>query len=258
MTVIHPTAIVHPGAELGEGVEIGPYSIVEDGVIIGDNCKIRSHVYIDSGARLGKDIRVSKGAVIGTEPQDLKYNNEKTFLEVGDGTVIREYATLNRGTTHSYKTTVGKNCLLMAYSHIAHDCIIGNNVIIANAVNMAGHVEIDDFAGIGGMTAIHQFVKIGKYCFVGGGLRVTKDVPPYILAMGEPMQYGGVNHIGLSRKGFSSEVLLEIKRAYKIYYFSNLNKNEALEKIRQELKPFPEIEEIIHFIERSERGMVKG
>lgn len=146
----------------------------------------------------------------------------------------------------------------MAYSHIAHDCIIGNNVIIANAVNMAGHVEIDDFAGIGGMTAIHQFVKIGKYCFVGGGLRVTKDVPPYILAMGEPMQYGGVNHIGLSRKGFGSEVLLEIKRAYKIYYFSNLNKNEALEKIRQELKPFPEIEEIIHFIERSERGMVKG
>lgn len=258
MARIHPTAIIHPGAELGTEVEIGPFTVIEDDVIIGDECQIQSHVYIDSGARLGRNVRISKGVVLATAPQDLKYKNERTYLEIGEGTVIREFATLNRGTTHSYKTTVGKNCLLMAYSHVAHDCVIGNNVIIANAVNMAGHVEIDDFAGIGGMTAIHQFVKIGQHCFIGGGLRVLKDVPPYILAMGEPMRYGGVNHVGLSRRGFSSEALLEIKRAYKIYYFRNLTKNEALQQIRQELKPFPEIETIIRFIEQSERGMLRG
>jgi UDP-N-acetylglucosamine acyltransferase len=258
LTTIHPTAIVDPKAELGEGVEIGPYSIVESDVIIGNNCKIQSHVFIDSGTRLGEGIKISKGAVLGTAPQDLKYKGEKTYLEVGDGTNIREFATLNRGTDHSYKTVVGKNCFLMAYSHIAHDCIIRNNVIIANAVNMAGHVEIDDFAGIGGLSAIHQFVKIGQYCFVGGGLRVQKDVPPYVLAMGEPMQYGGVNHVGLSRRGFSPEVLLEIKRAYKIYYFRNLTKKDAMEQIRKELKPLPEIEVILQFLERSERGIIKG
>jgi UDP-N-acetylglucosamine acyltransferase len=209
--MIHPTALVHPRAELGDGIEIGPYSIIEDDVIIGNNCKIQSHVYIDSGTRLGEGIKISKGAVLGTAPQDLKYKGEKTYLEVGEGTAIREFATLNRGTDYSYKTVVGKNCFLMAYCHIAHDCIIGNNVIISNAVNMAGHVEIDEYVGIGGLTAIHQFVKIGQHCFVGGGLRVQKDIPPYILAMGEPMQYGGVNHVGLSRRGFSLEVLREIK-----------------------------------------------
>jgi UDP-N-acetylglucosamine acyltransferase len=146
----------------------------------------------------------------------------------------------------------------MAYCHIAHDCIIGNNVIISNAVNMAGHVEIDEYVGIGGLTAIHQFVKIGQHCFVGGGLRVQKDIPPYILAMGEPMQYGGVNHVGLSRRGFSLEVLREIKRAYKIYYFRNLTKKEAMEQIRKELNPFPEIEVILQFLERSERGVIRG
>jgi UDP-N-acetylglucosamine acyltransferase len=256
--MIHPTALVHPRAELGDGIEIGPYSIIEDDVIIGNNCKIQSHVYIDSGTRLGEGIKISKGAVLGTAPQDLKYKGEKTYLEVGEGTAIREFATLNRGTDYSYKTVVGKNCFLMAYCHIAHDCIIGNNVIISNAVNMAGHVEIDEYVGIGGLTAIHQFVKIGQHCFVGGGLRVQKDIPPYILAMGEPMQYGGVNHVGLSRRGFSSEVLREIKRAYKIYYFRNLTKKEAMEQIRKELNPFPEIEVILQFLERSERGVIRG
>lgn len=256
--MIHPTALVHPRAELGDGVEIGPYSIIEDDVIIGNNCKIQSHVYIDSGTRLEEGIKISKGAVLGTAPQDLKYKGERTYLEVGEGTAIREFATLNRGTDYSYKTVVGKNCFLMAYCHIAHDCIIGNNVIISNAVNMAGHVEIDEYVGIGGLTAIHQFVKIGQHCFVGGGLRVQKDIPPYILAMGEPMQYGGVNHVGLSRRGFSSEVLREIKRAYKIYYFRNLTKKEAMEQIRKELNPFPEIEVILQFLERSERGVIRG
>lgn len=258
MATIHPTAIVHPGAELGADVEVGPFSIIQDDVIIGNGCKIQSHVFIDSGVRLGNNIRISPGAVLGTAPQDLKYKDEKTYLEVGDGTTIREYATLNRGTVHSYKTLVGKNCLLMSYSHVAHDCVIGNNVIIANAVNMAGHVIIEDYVGVGGLSAIHQFVHIGQHAFIGGISKVSKDVPPFVLAMGEPLQYGGVNHVGLSRKGFSPEVLLEIKRAYRFIYRSNLTRKEAVEKIRQELKPLPQLEAIIGFIEKSERGLIKG
>jgi len=258
MATIHPTAIVHPGAELGADVEVGPFSIIQDDAIIGDGCKIQSHVFIDSGVRLGKNVRVSPGAVLGTAPQDLKYKDEKTYLEIGDGTTIREYATLNRGTVHSYKTVVGKNCLLMSYSHVAHDCVIGNNVIIANAVNMAGHVTIEDYVGVGGLSAIHQFVHIGQHAFIGGISKISKDVPPFILAMGEPLQYGGVNHVGLSRKGFGADVLLEIKRAYRFIYRSNLTRKEAVEKIRQELKPLPELEAIIGFLEKSERGLIKG
>lgn len=258
MQQIHPTAIVHPGAELGSDVVIGPYCVIEADVIIGDGCQLRSHILIDSGTRIGNNVKIFSGAVLGTAPQDLKYRDEKTCLEVGEGTTIREYATLNRGTTHTGKTVVGRNCLLMAYVHVAHDCVIGNDVIISNAVNMAGHVVIEDSAGIGGMTAIHQFVRIGRHSFIGGGFRVAKDVPPYILAMGEPLQYGGVNHIGLSRKGYSSEVLLEIKRAYRFVYRSNLTKNDALVKIREELQSFPEIEHLLRFLEASERGLIKG
>lgn len=258
MATIHPTAIVHPGAELGADVEVGPFTIIQEDVIIGEGCKIQSHVFIDAGVRLGKNVRISPGAVLGSAPQDLKYKGEKTYLEVGDGTTIREYATLNRGTTHSYKTVVGKNCLLMSYCHVAHDCVIGNNVIIANAVNMAGHVTIEDYVGVGGLSAIHQFVHIGQHAFIGGVSKVSKDVPPFVLAMGEPLQYGGINHVGLSRKGFSPEVLLEIKRAYRYIYRSNLTRKEAVEKIRQELKPLPELEAIIGFLEKSERGLIKG
>jgi UDP-N-acetylglucosamine acyltransferase len=255
---IHPTAIVDSKAELGNNVEIGPFSIIEGDVMIEEGCKLQSHVLIASGARLGKNIFVGKGAVLSTEPQDLKFKNEKTYLEVGDSTVIREFATLNRGTSHSYKTVVGENCFLMAYMHIAHDCIIGNNVIISNAVNMAGHVVIEDYAAVGGLTAIHQFVRIGQHSFVGGGLRIPKDVPPYILAMGEPLQYGGTNHIGLSRRGFDKEVLLEIKRAYKLIYRSNLTVSEAIAEIESTLKSLPEIKNIIDFVEKSERGLIRG
>lgn len=256
MTAIHPTAIVHPEAQIGDNVRIGPYTVVEADVVIGDNCQIGPHVYLASGTRLGRNIHISKGAVLGTAPQDLKFKGEKTYLEIGDNTTIREFATLNRGTEDRLKTVVGKNCLLMAYVHIAHDCIIGNNVIIANAVNMGGHVVIEEYAGIGGLTAIHQFVHIGRHSFVGGGLRVTKDVPPYVLAMGEPLRYGGTNVVGLQRRGFSNETLLEIKRAYRILYRSNLRKKEALEKIERELKPLPEIQHIVEFVKNSERGLI--
>ncbi len=255
---IHPTAIIHPGAELGENVQIGPYAVIQDDVIIGDNTIIETGVFLDSGTRVGKNCKIAHRAILGSPPQDLKYANEKTYLEIGDNTTIREFATLNRGTTYHYKTVIGSNCLLMAYAHVAHDCIIGDNVIIANAVNMGGHVEIDNHATVGGLTAIHQFVKIGQYAFVGGGLRVNKDVPPYIRAMGEPIRYGGTNFIGLSRKGFDKEIILEIKRAYKLIYQSKYTIKEALVAIEEQLHPYPEIKSIVEFVKRSERGLIRG
>ena len=257
MTNIHPTAIVDPKADLGDGVVIGPYSVVQNDVIIGDNTKIDSHVLIHAGTRMGNKCWVSKGAVVGTDPQDLKYAGEKTTLEIGDETTIREFCTLNRGSSHRFNTEIGSKCLLMAYVHVAHDCIIGDNVILANAINMAGHVTIESFAAIGGMSPIHQFVKIGAHAFIGGGLRVNKDVPPFILAAGEPIQYAGINHVGLSRKGFSAEVLQKIRQAYKLIYRSNLNVTQAIKKIKETEKLIPEVEKIVNFVEASERGIIK-
>jgi UDP-N-acetylglucosamine acyltransferase len=244
-------------AELSNDVEVGPLSVIEDDVVIGDGCKIQSHALIASGTRLGKNIFIGKGAVLGTKPQDLKFKNEKTYLEIGDNTVIREFATLNRGTDFSYKTTVGRNCTLMAYVHVAHDCVIGNNVILSNAVNMAGHVVIEDNVGVGGITAIHQFVRIGQHCFISGCSGIAKDVPPYILAMGIPSTYAGTNHIGLSRRGFDKEVILEIKRAYRLIYRSNLMVSDAVQKIEESLKPLPEIQNITEFVKKSERGIIR-
>ncbi len=251
MTSIHPNAIVHPGAEMGNNVSIGPFSVIEENVIIGDDCRIESQALIASGARLGKAVTVCKGAVLGTQPQDLKYAGEKTILEIGEGTTIREFATVNRGTSYSGKTVIGKNCYLMAYSHVAHDCVLGEHVILANVVQLAGHVEIEDHATIGGMSAVHQFTRIGAYAFIGGGYRVAKDVPPYILAMGEPLQYGGVNHIGLTRHGFSKETLAEIKRAYRLIFRSNLNRAEAIRQIQETLTQLPEVQHIIAFVENA-------
>ncbi len=256
MVEIHATAVVAPGAQLGTNVVVGPYAVIEDDVIVGDGSWIGPHVYLHSGTRLGQRVRVEKGAVLGTDPQDLKYKGEKTYLEVGDDTTIREFATLNRGTDFHYKTVVGKHCFLMAYVHVAHDCIIGDHVVIANSVQMAGHVEIDDYAGIGGLTAIHQFVRIGKHCFVGGGLRVTKDVPPFVLAMGDPIRYGGTNFVGLKRRGFSSESLQIIKKAYRMVYQSNLKLREAVAQLKETYSDSPEVKEIVTFLEKSERGII--
>lgn len=258
MTNIHPTAIVDPGAMLSNNVQVAPYAIIQDDVIIGENSVIESGVFLNSGTRIGKNCTIGHRAILGTAPQDLKYSGEKTYLEVGDNTTIREFVTLNRGTDFRYKTTIGSNCLIMAYAHVAHDCIIGDHVIIANAVQMGGHVEIQAHATIGGLTAIHQFVRVGKYSFVGGGLRLPKDVPPYIRAMGEPIRYGGTNFIGLQRKGFSKEVNLEIKRAYRLIYRSKHNVKEALSVIEETLHIYPEVENIIEFIRSSERGIIRG
>lgn len=257
MTNIHPSAIVDTKAQIGENVTVGPFAVVESDVIIGDESIIASHVLLHSGARLGKKCRVYKGAVVGTDPQDLKYAGEKTTIEIGDNTTIREFCTLNRGTTHNYKTEIGSNCLLMAYVHVAHDCVIGNNVILANAINMAGHVTIESFASVGGMTPIHQFVRIGSYSFVGGGLRASKDVPPYILAAGEPMQYAGINKIGLERKGFSKETMHEIRQAYRLIYQSGLNVSQAIKELKKKDNLISEVKYIINFVESSERGIIK-
>lgn len=256
MVEIHPSAIVHPKAELGKNVTVGPFSIIEDDVMIGDGCKIHSNVLIAAGARIGAGVEISNGAVLSTEPQDLKYRNEKTYLEVGDNTKIREFVTLNRGTAENYKTVVGENCLIMTYAHVAHDCVIGNHVIIANSVQMGGHVVIGDYAGIGGLTAIHQFVHIGEHSYVGGAFRATKDVPPYVLAMREPLCFAGTNYVGLKRKGFSEETIREIKRAYRLIYQSKLPLKTALKKIESDLRPIPEILEILRFVREAERGLI--
>lgn len=253
---IHPTAIVVPGAELAEGVEVGPYTIIEANVIIGKNTVIGPHALIAWGARIGNDVRVSNGAVIGTNPQDLKFEGEPSVAEVGDRTVIREFVTINRGTKASGKTSVGKDCLLMAYSHVAHDCVVEDRVLLANSVNLAGHVHIEEQVGIGGVVPVHQFVRIGKHSFIAGGTRVPKDVPPFILAANEPLRFAGLNSIGLKRRGFHPDIIASIKHAYKLIYLSDLNVSQGITRIREEMEVTPEIQHIIDFIEQSERGII--
>jgi UDP-N-acetylglucosamine acyltransferase len=252
---VHPTAIVDPDVELGAGVEVGPYAIIGPNVSVGENTTIGPHAFIEKNTKLGAECVVSKGAVLGTAPQDLKYEGEDTRLIVGDGTTIREFATLNRGTRAAGQTVVGNGCLLMAYAHIAHDCVIGNRVIIANAVQMGGHVMIDDCATIGGLVALHQFVRVGAYAFIGGASRVPKDVAPYVRAAGNPLELYGLNTVGLERRGFSKSARLELKRAYRILFKSELNISQAVAELRALEDVTPEVEHLIDFIEASERGV---
>jgi len=257
LTQIHPTAVVDPRAELGADVRIGPFTVIEAEVQIGDGTQIASHAVIANGSTIGNNCKISSGAVIATVPQDLKFGDEKTFVVIGDHTTIREYATINRATDYSYYTRVGNNCLLMAYSHVAHDCRLVDHVVIANSVNMAGHVIIGDHVGIGGITAIHQFVHIGEHSFIGGGLRVPKDVPPYILAMGEPLRYGGLNIVGLKRRGFTTETINTLKQAFRILYRSKLTLAEAVKKIDQQIPKIPEIENLLQFLTSGDRGIIR-
>ncbi|MBM4157543.1 MAG: acyl-ACP--UDP-N-acetylglucosamine O-acyltransferase [Ignavibacteria bacterium] len=245
-------------ARIGTNVIIGEYTVIKDDVIIGNDVKIGSNVLIDNGARISNNVIIHHGAVISTPPQDLKFEGEITTFEIGENTVIREYATLNRGTKHSYMTVVGKNCFLMAYSHIAHDCKIGDNVIIANAVNMGGHVIIDDWAIIGGIVAIHQFCRIGKHAIIGGGFRAVKDVPPFILAGNVPLKYEGLNFVGLKRRGYTNEQIENIRNVYNIIYKSKYNVSDAIKKIKNEIEQTPEIKTITDFIEASSRGIIRG
>ncbi len=254
---IHPTAIISPKAELGKDVSVGPYTIIEENVIIDDGTWISSSVQLGAGARLGKNVRVFHGAVIGTVPQDLKFGGEESTAQIGDNTTIREYATINRGTNDTGTTKVGSDCLLMAYSHVAHDCSIGNNCILANSVNLAGHIEIDDFAILGGVLPVHQFVKIGAHAMVGGGFRVQQDILPYAMAGGYPMKIVGMNSIGLKRRGFTKESIKAIDQAYKFIFKSKLNTTQAVDQIKSEMEVVPEVQLILDFIERSNRGIIK-
>jgi UDP-N-acetylglucosamine acyltransferase len=252
---VHPTAIVDDGAELGEGVVVGPYSILGPGVRVGARTRIASHVLIERDTEVGEECRISHGAVLGTDPQDLKYGGEPTRLVVGDRTTIREYATLNRGTSAEGLTRVGSDCMLMSYVHVAHDCILGDRVVVSNAVNMAGHVSIGDWAIVGGMTPIHQFVRIGAHAFIGGQSRISKDIPPFVKAAGIPVELYGLNSVGLQRRGFSEEVRRELKRAYRLVFGSNLNTSQALARAREELRALPEVEAFLAFFEATERGV---
>jgi UDP-N-acetylglucosamine acyltransferase len=256
MTKIHPSALISAKAKIGNDVEIGPFSIIEDNVVIGDRCKVLSNVSLLNGTRLGNDITIHQGSVIAGLPQDLKFEGEDTTCEIGDRTTIREYCTLNRGTTYHQKTVIGSDCFIMAYVHCAHDVIVGDKVILANGVQIAGHVEVGYHVTIGGLVPVHQFVKIGAHSFIGGGLRVPKDVPPYVLAMGEPLVFGGLNKVGLQRRGFSVDQIEFIKKAYRIYYDTKLLKSEAIHKIRESLPLNNEINEILKFIDNSDRSII--
>ncbi len=252
---IHPTAIVDPGAELGNDVEVGPYAIIGPNVQIGDETIVEPHAYIEKDTRVGRECLIAKGAVLGTDPQDLKYEGEETLLIVGDGTTIREFATLNRGTRASGSTVVGRGCLLMAYSHVPHDSRIGNHVIIANAVQMGGHVIIEDWATIGGLTAVHQFVRIGTHAFIGGASRVSKDIPPYTRAAGSPCALYGLNTVGLERRGLAKDARVALKGAYRALFKSKLNLSQAIDEIRSQGELTEEVERLVAFIEASERGV---
>jgi len=250
--------ILSNNAIVGKDLKIKQFSTIEDDVEIGDNVEIGSCVLIADGARIGNNVKIFHGASIGTVPQDLKFNGEKTTVEIGDDTVVREFVTLNRATSHSKRTIIGKNCFIMAYAHVAHDCRIGDNVILANSVQMGGHVEIGDWVIVGGLVAIHQFVKIGKHAMIGGGFRAVKDVPPYILAGSLPLRFEGINLVGLRRRGFTNEQIKAISQTYDILYRSGLNVSDAVVEIEKQMKDNPEAHSILDFIKESKRGIIRG
>lgn len=257
-TLIHPTAIVSPKAQIGENVKIGAYTVIEDDVIIGDGTEIFYHVIIANGARIGKNCRIFSCASIATEPQDLKYAGEQTFVQIGDNTVIREFVTVNRATTATYKTVVGSNCLLMAYSHVAHDGLLGNNIILANAVQLAGHVTVEDYVIMGGSAIVHQFSFVGCHAMIGGGVKVVKDIPPFTLVGENPPKVDGINKLGLRRRGFSNETIREIENFYNAVFRSGLNNTDAIAKYKADHQEIlPDVLHCIEFIQNSKRGVYR-
>jgi UDP-N-acetylglucosamine acyltransferase len=252
---IHATAIVDRKAEIGKGAQIGPYTVVGGDVTIGEGTWIGSNCLIEGWTTIGRGCRIFHSAVIGAEPQDLKYRGERTFLRIGEANTIREFATVHRATGEGLETTVGDRNFIMAYAHIAHNCVIGSGVVLANAVNMAGHVTIADHATVGGVTAIHQFVRIGQHSIIGGGLRIPMDIVPYVKVGGYPARVNGLNVIGLERHGFTAETRRTLKEAYKLIFHSNLNVSQAVKRVRSDVAPIPEVLHLIEFIESSRRGI---
>ena len=253
---VHETAIVHPGARLGEGVEVGPWAMVGEGCELGDGCVVAARATLERNVRLGRNVRVGSQTILGGDPQDLKFRGEETFVEVGDNTVIREFTHVNRGTTQSYRTTIGRDCFVMSYVHLAHDCHVGDGVILVNNSQLAGHVTVEDKAIVAGLTAVHQFVRIGRHAFVGGCSRVVKDVPPFVRAVGNPVKLFGLNVVGLQRSGFSDETVAELKRAYRLLFRSELPLRAAVQQARAELDVgIPEVRALLEFVESSPRGV---
>ena len=253
-----PLAYVSPQAKVAANVVIEPFVSIDKNVIIEEGTWIGSNVTIMEGARIGKNCKIFPGAVISAVPQDLKFAGEDTLVKIGNNVVIREFATINRGTKASYETVIGDNCLLMAYVHVAHECVIGNNVILANAVMLAGHVTVDDWAIVGGMVPIHQFCRIGAHSIIAGGSAVGKDVPPFVKAAREPLSYVGVNSIGLRRRGFTPEVINKIQDIYRTIFIKGFNVTQAVEIIEAKVEATPERDEILSFIASSTRGIMKG
>ncbi len=256
--MIQPLAYIHPQAKIADNVVIEPFVTIHKDVVIGEGTWIGSNVTIMNGARIGKNCRIFPGAVISASPQDLKFGGEETLAVIGDNTTIRECVTINRGTNDRKETRIGNNVLLMAYTHVAHDCIVGNNCILANGVQLAGHITVEDYAIIGGMSAVHQFVCIGAHVMISGGSLVRKDVPPYTKAGREPLSYVGINSVGLRRRGFSSEKINEIQDIYRVLFLKNSNTTKALDMVEAGFKPTEERDEIVNFIRNSNRGIMKG
>lgn len=251
-------AYIHPDAQLGTDVTIEAFAYVAGDVIIGDRTWIGPHGVVLDGARLGCDCKVHSGAVVAGIPQDLKFKGEYTTVEIGDGTMVRESATVNRGTQSQGKTVVGRNCLIMAYSHVAHDCVLGDNVILGNATQLAGEVEVDDYAILSGGCLVHQFSRIGKHAMVQGGSKVTKDVPPYVMAGREPLAYSGLNRVGLKRRGFSAATMGELQNMYFFIYGAGYNVSQGLAQIEETTSASPERDEVLTFIKSSSRGIIRA
>jgi UDP-N-acetylglucosamine acyltransferase len=258
MSRIHPSAVIHPEAQLHESVEVGPFAVIGAKVQIGADSKVGPHAVIEGNTRIGERNRIFQFASVGTVPQDLKYGGEETQLVIGDDNTLREFTTLNIGTSGGGGVTrVGNRNLLMAYSHVAHDCVVGNGCVLANSAALAGHVEVGDHVIFGGLSAVHQFTRIGKHAFIAGGSMVAMDVPPYCTAQGDRAELVGLNTVGLSRHGFTDEQISRVKDAYRILFRSKLGLNEALSKLRAEYSGHPEIETLLGFIENSKRGITR-
>ncbi|MGE5399763.1 MAG: acyl-ACP--UDP-N-acetylglucosamine O-acyltransferase [Ignavibacteriales bacterium] len=258
MNNIHSTAIVSDKAKIGDNVIIGPYAIIHDDVEIGNDCQIGPSAVLYNGARIGNRVKIHQAASIAHVPQDLKFNGQPTLFIVGDDTTIHEFVTLHRGTHETGFSRIGKNCLLMAYSHVAHDTVIGDNCILSNGVQVAGHVEIENYVIIGGLTPVHQFCRVGQHSMIGGGFRIVQDIPPYVLAGNEPLRYSGLNVIGLRRRGFSNEDIYCLKQAYTLIYNSGLNLSQAKDKVRTELGEHPMVKNVLEFLDKcGNRGVIR-
>ena len=256
MKTIHPTALVNPAAKLGENIIVGPYALIEADVEIGDDCIIGPHAVIYNGARIGNRVKIFQGASVANFPQDLKFAGEKSVFIIGNDTIIREFATLHRGTKETGKSSVGKNCLIMAYGHVAHDCSVGDNCIIANAVQIGGHCHIEDWVIIGGSTPVHQFSLIGEHSMIAGGIRITQDVPPYILTAHTPASFAGLNVIGLRRRGFKNDDIQILKEAFGLLYSKSYNVSQAVEVMKTKFGENVYVQKLIEFLSKSKRGIV--